>query len=561
MKAVIYARQSSGNDDVSESVEAQITNCRRLAAKENLEIIGIFKDLNSSGETYPAGAENVAEIDQAYQEWLKSQSSKKTYRRGLGDLLAMLNNADIILVNEHTRLYRPINGSFLEGHINYQLKKSNIKLMQVQGGSIDLAKFDQQLITSIKNQILYDDLQKKRQNSINAFRLKKDSGKLCCGTKAFGLRYLGNDKIEVKKECIKIIRFIYDSICEYKTYSSIIKACNTLFAKENIFYPSTIFNIAKQPLYAGMQYNTRGELIKNLQMQGQAIISLPQWSKVQSIINNKRRSYPARTKKHWLPLSGKIFCGSCGKHLVCSLDKGKIYYICSRCNFLPSNTGCRNSRIRFETGAYGKPALRDVILPLLSIALQERERKLLLQDENILKLDQYNSELEKLKKMEQKIYNIYLEGVMSTEQMQEILTLYNQKRANLSHSIFHLQSQTLITAEGYQHSNNIFPEILKKIRHDKLDNHIYQTLLEESAIKITVWKDFILINTLYGNLQLPRLWHNGKCSMPEWQIVNYHRNNTAANGKPSFFGKLVITYETGHKSVIADFGKLVIKSK
>ena len=55
MKALIYARQSSGKDYFSESVEAQIANCKKLAAKEKLEVIGVYKDLNTSGETYPVG--------------------------------------------------------------------------------------------------------------------------------------------------------------------------------------------------------------------------------------------------------------------------------------------------------------------------------------------------------------------------------------------------------------------------------------------------------------------------------------------------------------------------
>ena len=55
MKALIYARQSSGKDDFSESVEAQIANCKKLAAKEKLEVIGVYKDLHTSGETYPVG--------------------------------------------------------------------------------------------------------------------------------------------------------------------------------------------------------------------------------------------------------------------------------------------------------------------------------------------------------------------------------------------------------------------------------------------------------------------------------------------------------------------------
>ena len=104
MKAVIYARQSSGKDDVSESVEAQIANCRKLAEKEKLEIVGIYKDLNTSGETYPTGAEAIAHLDSAYKNWVLAQSSKKTFRTGLGEAIAMFPTVDILLVDELTRL-------------------------------------------------------------------------------------------------------------------------------------------------------------------------------------------------------------------------------------------------------------------------------------------------------------------------------------------------------------------------------------------------------------------------------------------------------------------------
>ena len=46
-KAVIYTRQSSGDDDYSESVEIQKKNCLALAKQRNIEIIGEYQDLNS----------------------------------------------------------------------------------------------------------------------------------------------------------------------------------------------------------------------------------------------------------------------------------------------------------------------------------------------------------------------------------------------------------------------------------------------------------------------------------------------------------------------------------
>ena len=70
--AVIYARQSSGSDDYSESVEVQIRNCGNLAKKSNLQVIGIFQDLNVSGKTYPEGWEILAENDLCRVVVLKS---------------------------------------------------------------------------------------------------------------------------------------------------------------------------------------------------------------------------------------------------------------------------------------------------------------------------------------------------------------------------------------------------------------------------------------------------------------------------------------------------------
>ena len=96
MKALIYARQSSGKDDFSESVEAQIANCKKLAAKEKLEVIGVYKDLNTSGETYPVGAEEIARLDKAYMKWALNQSSKKDFRLGLCQVLQKLSEVDFV---------------------------------------------------------------------------------------------------------------------------------------------------------------------------------------------------------------------------------------------------------------------------------------------------------------------------------------------------------------------------------------------------------------------------------------------------------------------------------
>ena len=560
MKALIYARQSSGKDDFSESVEAQIANCKKLAAKEKLEVIGIYKDLNSSGETYPVGTEDIARLDKAYMKWAFSQSAKKDFRLGLCQVLQKLPEVDFVLVNELTRLYRPINGSFLESHINQHLKENNVKVLQVQGGTIDLSEFDQQLITLIKNQILYEDLQKKRQNSINAFRIKKDSGRLCSDAKMHGIRYLGNGKLEVIPEWVEIIRFVYDNICAYRPYRAIIRDCNERWGKDIFFYESSIYAIAKQPIYCGYQYNSQGELIKNVQITGQEFISFEQWQEVQKIISQKRKDYHVKAKKHWLPLSGKLYCGECGSKLICQLEHGKIYYSCNKRTLDRSHVNCRNSRIRFESGLRGEPALYDAVYPLLSIALIERHRKALeiLNDKN--ELEKYDVELKNLAIKEEQLHEIFLDGLATEEQLRNLLIRNRSRRLELQKKVTLLKNSNLNKDALQDLEKNVLVGHFNDLANRSLPQGVYERLLNDARITATIYVDRVEFHTLYGNVSLPRIRSSNRIWMPKWEL------SLLNTGRKKQYGidentQITAIYFTGIKAELADFGNLRIVSR
>ena len=101
-KAVVYARQSSGSESNSESIEVQIRNCVTLAEKMNLELLDIFYDHNVSGKTYPDGYEAVASQDYAFLSWFASQTGHKKFRCGLGKMLKILSEADFLIVDGNT---------------------------------------------------------------------------------------------------------------------------------------------------------------------------------------------------------------------------------------------------------------------------------------------------------------------------------------------------------------------------------------------------------------------------------------------------------------------------
>lgn len=87
VKVIIYARQSSGDEDVSASVEQQVANCQQLANEHGYSVIGTFKDLNISGKFYPdtPAAQNLCAVDYAVQSWVRSTNFMQIrYRQGLG---------------------------------------------------------------------------------------------------------------------------------------------------------------------------------------------------------------------------------------------------------------------------------------------------------------------------------------------------------------------------------------------------------------------------------------------------------------------------------------------
>lgn len=531
MKAVIYARQSSGKEDVSDSVEAQIQNCLFLAKQEKLDVIGIFRDLNSSGELYPEGAEEIAKHDDAYNKWLQNQSGTKEYRAGLGKLIRKLPEADILLVNEMTRLYRPVNHSFLENYIHNLLQVNHITVLQFQGGEIDLSKFDQQLVLALKNRILYEDLRKKRENSINAFRIKRNSGKLCCGSRIFAIRYSGNDKISVDPEKAEIVKEIYSKILQHFPLNRIVRECNQK-AGEYLMYPSLLYSIARQPLYAGFQYDTEGKLIRNTQITGQELFTIREWLSVQKILNGKIRK-KRDTISHWLPLSGRILCGICSSRLVCRIDHGKVYYTCNMQKFDPAHNRCSESRIRFESGAYGEKALYDTIIPLLILGVIEKYNRGKIGQE-ILNGERYHE-----------ITEFFQNGYLTKQQMCQIMLKIKKLKNN--NSCFPEQELQMIL--------NCY---IQQIIENKITHEMYEDFLEWADIKAVIYKKHVEFHTVAGIFSIPRIQQCNRKWMPSWS-VRYRKRFCAETG--CNIQGIVICYFTGKRELLAEFGTIRITSR
>lgn len=493
---VIYARQSSTDGQVSASVETQIENCKALAEKEGLQVIGVFSDLNTSGKTYPEGAEKIAENDGAFQRWFINQTGNKKFRAGLGSVMKLLPSVDFIIIDEMTRLYRPFRGSYLENYINNALTDNNVSVLQVKGGKIDLSKFDQSLITMLKNAINDEQIANQKKKSMQQLRKRKDSGFLANGGgKAFGTVYSPADgSIMIQEEFIPAINYIFDEIEKFTPYLQIIQALNKNYKHlvSKSFYYTNIYHIVNNPIYCGYMFNSEGFLIENKQIKNPCI-SFDQWQKVKNLMHSKKGK-PAKAKKNWLPFSGLLYCGNCGSKLVSGVDKGKIYYYCMGAHY-NKDASCKASRLYVAT-LY--TAIKPMLIMALFASMDEAEKRAQMQAE----AGAIASQMANLKAKQQGITDMYIKGLISLEAMESTLqgikaelSKLNEKAVKINHvpddASEHLEAlHKRFTADSFM--------------QDAMDNSTYEQLLKQVVKRIDVFATFIKVDTIYGAVSLPR---------------------------------------------------------
>ena len=504
-QAVIYARQSSGSDDFSESVAVQIANCRKLANQQQINVINIFSDLNISGKTYPMGWEMLASVDIAFNRWANSNSSGKMFRNGLAGVIRQLRTVDYIIVDDITRLYRPLTGSYLEAAVNQQLIENRVQILQVKGGPLDLAQFDQQLITMLKNQINDEQIAKQRQRSIEVLNKLRDSGIMPTGITAFGLIYdRGSKTYSHDAEKIPVVKYIFESVQTYKSYGSIVHTVNNRWGHlfKSCFWEKSLYEIIRKPIYAGYQYNTAGCLIPN--RQGPAVISLEEFLRVQHIAENKRlhcgraKNRADGSQRHWLPLSGFIYCGNCGSKLVATIENDNVNYFC-RCGSLRRDPACRSSRIAVKCSKPYITGLSDVVQTVLGVALQQRRREL----QNLLNCSGHQKKIAAaIKRCEERIRVQSIEfarGHLSEQLYHETLTILNQQHRQL------LEEQLKFSADiECTQQIESFNRLLDHYQTNSFTQPEFEMLLHETVERIEVFKDTVTIKTRDGIFDFTR---------------------------------------------------------
>ena len=527
MSKFIYARQSSGDEERSISVEQQISNCIQLAGK----VDGVFQDLNTSGRLYWSGAESLAQLDFVFQNWIKETKKKNQFRTGLGDLFQVLKDNDIIYVDDITRLYRPLTNSYLESALIQFLLSKQIRIITVKTGEVDLSSFNDNLINALQNRINDNQLTIQRKKSKDSFKRLYNSGELKQSLGMMvGYKSTGKKKeVEVDPVGAEVVKYIYKSYIEGKSILQTIRELNQKFNYSVTI--RTFKTIIQRPLYCGYMYNKQGALIKAKQVEGKEIIDFQTWTTAKKLLDS-RKNGKFQVKKYPNHFTSLVKCGKCGATMgVLINNAGK--YISFRClsHVSKNKDNCRIS-ITASTAYKRGLSLDDALEPILILGLLKKISNTS-NTSTKAQLEQKKIALQNFINSEQKLTEMFLNGLLESSVYEQNLKNQQEKKKTIQQDIIQLEQD--LSEDDSEHVRLLVNKIVGRA----LSFEQYQELIPLTIKQIDVFEQEIKVITFFGDITLPRHKFRGILCLPEYKWKNtgaefriYYHFNTFNIYKP-----------------------------
>ena len=540
MKVHLYGRQSSGDDEKSESVDLQLARLKALAASRGWDVAGEYSDLDISGKCYPDTTDAVAlsRLDDAFNEWASGR--RDIYRKGLGELFSRLDEADAILVWDITRLMRPLRGSHLESYIVQTLKKHNVKVIQLDGGEVDFSSFENSLVVTLTSMINDNQLKIQREKQIGAYKAMKDRGQQCSGPAPVGYRRV-NGTMEVDPAGADIVREAYRL---YLSGEGISRICRKLHYEHGYdTMPSNLKQLLKRPVYCGLAYNSNGDLI-------QADPSLPiieeaDWRRAQVMLSSGKRGY---VRKRINALTGLMRCGICGSAMnVVSVPVRKggnaLVVKCNRVDQgVAANGLCRVSGVRYRGEDAGEEGIVDVpkdmfrrhvdkalatvgvspswksiglheaLMPLTALTLLDVIKQQSNKDELAKRAAEIEMRLSQLHKNKANLTTLIGDGLIGIDDARAKLASLNLDEARLQEELTEAVSMMAATSEDDLAKAYA---MLRMIQDGTLPSSIYRTLAHRTFHKITCHSCCVEIELADGTgIVIEKIRRAGVMTMP-----------------------------------------------
>lgn len=551
MKAVIYARQSSGEEELSASIEQQIENCKQLAKDNDIIIAGIYQDLNISGKTYPdtAGAAALAAVDSAYKSWVNSTYLKTTrFRKGLGEVFAALKNVDYILLDDFTRLMRPLPASYLESHVIQCLRTAGVKIYCVKGGIIDTSSFADNLVTTLISQVNANQIEIQRQKSITALRNLRDTGYRTNGSDFYGYHYVKDQTFEIVPEEAEAVRRAYELGIRHIPFGRICRILGKVSGK-GYFIRATLNKIFRRPEYAGYQFNSHQELIPSLCFQEIPLITLAQFNQMQERLKNKK--IHNHDRKETYAFTGLCHCGYCGSRMQIKysshLDNARAkerprFFECVRnhssYNYRPE---CGISRIRYQycgspfherlkrspvtkadlkktliPAEFCNCGLFESLMPLIAVPLIKERRKHMISQNIQEKIQKLEMMKQKQLDYEKKLGAMLLDEKIDDAQFTLMAAGSREKKETISKQILELMEQSI---SNRTEQDEELSKLLYILQLKHIDKHLYKKYAQMTIARIALFACHIEIE--FANRKcftLERIPNRSARGLPDWSL-------------------------------------------
>ena len=458
-KAVIYARFSSHNQRDA-SIEQQVEWCMAMANREGLDVIDTYADYAISGRT----------------------DKRPAFQRMIRD--AQDGMFSFVIAWKSNRIGRDMIDAM---QFDKTLKAAGIKTLYVEEAFEDTAagRFalrNMMNVNQFYSEALAEDVR----------RGMMDNAKKCMvnGRLPYGLRKGADGRAEINPEQAAIVKEIFQRVRDGWHHIDIMEDLNRrcIRNRDGREWQRTTFDkLLRNEAYIGVYK------FADVRIEGgiPAILDRELFDDVQHILKTKKNPRGRHRSSEEYLLTGKLFCGHCGSHMVgfCGTGRGghrHYYYICQGKHTEKKCSKKNVRKDRIETAVMD--FLREFILN------DETIDWLLTGLENLQELMARNSPLPALEAefndAEKSILNILdaLEKGISTDRTQERLLTLERRQKELKEQI----------AEEKKKFRTIDADMMRfaieKFRDKHIDSIDYQKELIRTFIKaVFVYDDHLKV--------------------------------------------------------------------
>lgn len=546
--AVIYARQSVGDDDAkkSDSIQAQFSNCRAYAKREDIEIIAEYSDANLSGRTYPDTQEaiNLCKIDSVTTKFLQNKRPNEKYRKGLAKVFGHFGKIDFVIVNSMDRLARAKSSGFLDNFLRQLFIDNKVKPISLEkGGIIDYEIFSDSFTENIESQVKDQAVTSAAKSAKKAVEDLKEAGGLISDVPCLGYSVIPSKQMINQNDDAWIVAEIFKQYNDGKTIRAIVDYLTVKDPKKRNWFHNAVKRVLDKMIYCGKRINSKKEIIEITPLKGKAIITYNDYFKTQDRLKKNCGVGRSNDSKKIHPLSGVLKCGYCNKPMEARGERnGDFYYRCKGLRYRKDeNCGETFFRETTSTGAincnsyYAMP-LKESLKPLLYNALLMHREELKKDDDTLIKKEMIKSQLHELGLKENNYIQQEIESEITFLQMKRAVKLIETKRKELLKEITVLNSKVNIALE-----ENKFQEIFDKsesmffggkgkihkftkdgieVEQKDLTDTDYRNLALSTFKKIYVYKYHIyIIFKDLSTIQIERICYGKGRNFPKIQIT------------------------------------------